>query len=63
MAEFEGKGASLQAALDVAVSKALDAKPGGLIFYTVRRITGSKGGFTGAHQSTVVIDSDFVEKP
>jgi hypothetical protein len=62
MAEFEGmsKTSDFQEALEDAVQKALRAitHTDPMVSYSVKRITGVRGGIAGLREITVVIDTD-----
>jgi hypothetical protein len=62
MPEFEGtsKTSNLQEALENAVQKALRAitHSDPMVSYSVKRITGIRGGIAALREVTVVIDTD-----
>jgi len=66
MPEFEGTSntSNFTQALEDAVKKARSTVSitDVLITYTVKKISGRKGGFAGFNELTVVIDADLHEK-
>ncbi len=66
MPEFEGtsKTSNFEEALEDAVKKARSSTSvaDSMVSYTVKKISGRKGGFAGFNELTVVIDADLHEK-